>query len=115
MSLRHKVAYAAGAITDMIGFHGPVTLVNPIFNIALGLNPTLIGVAKGVCRVWDAFTDPAMGAISDRGWRNLGRRRSARRRKSEAESRRAVPALRSAAFSQRPANAASPGACADGR
>ena len=73
--MRHKVAYAAGAITDMIGFHGPVTLVNPIFNIALGLNPTLIGVAKGVCRVWDAFTDPAMGAISDRGWRNLGRRR----------------------------------------
>ena len=75
VSLRHKVAYAIGAVTDMIGFHGPVTLVNPIFNITLGLNPALIGVAKGICRVWDAITDPAMGTISDRSTSRFGRRR----------------------------------------
>lgn len=73
VSLKNKVAYASGAITDMVGFHGPVTLVNPIFNIVLGVSPTLIGVAKGICRVIDAFTDPLMGSISDN--RPAGRRR----------------------------------------
>jgi len=71
--LRHKIAYACGAVTDMVGFHGPVTLVNPIFNILLGVSPTLIGVAKGICRILDAFTDPLMGVISDRA--PSGRRR----------------------------------------
>jgi len=73
VSLRHKLGYASGAITDMVGFHGPVTLVNPIFNIVLGVSPTMIGVAKGVCRVIDAFTDPVMGSLSDN--RPAGRRR----------------------------------------
>jgi glycoside/pentoside/hexuronide:cation symporter, GPH family len=75
VSLRQKLAYGMGAVTDMIGYHGPVTLVNPIFNIVLGVSPTMIGLAKGICRVWDAFTDPVMGTISDRGLRQYGRRR----------------------------------------
>jgi glycoside/pentoside/hexuronide:cation symporter, GPH family len=75
VSLRHKFAYGLGAVTDMVGFHGPVTLVNPIFNITLGLNPALIGVAKGLCRVWDAITDPTMGTISDHSTSRFGRRR----------------------------------------
>ena len=72
---RHKLAFGIGGITDMVGFHGPVTLVNPIFNITLGLSPTLIGLAKAICRVWDAVTDPAMGTISDRSTSRHGRRR----------------------------------------
>jgi GPH family glycoside/pentoside/hexuronide:cation symporter len=75
VSLRQKLAYGMGAVTDMIGYHGPVTLVNPIFNTVLGVSPTMIGVAKGICRVRDAFTDPVMGTISDRGLRQYGRRR----------------------------------------
>lgn len=71
---RELFAYALGAVPDMIGFHGPMQLINPVFHLALGLNPTWIGIAKGVGRLWDAFTDPWMGAISDRGMGSRGRR-----------------------------------------
>lgn len=42
---------------------------------ALGVSPWLAGVALLLPRLWDAFTDPLMGVISDRTKSKMGRRR----------------------------------------
>lgn len=41
----------------------------------LGLSPALVGLALALPRVWDAFTDPVMGLISDNTRTRWGRRR----------------------------------------
>lgn len=70
-----KISYGLGASGDMIGFHGPTALAMPIYTIALGVNPALVGLAIGITRVWDAFLDPVMGAISDSTRSRFGRRK----------------------------------------
>ena len=40
-----------------------------------GLDPWLCGIALTIGRLWDAFSDPIMGTISDRTRSRLGRRR----------------------------------------
>lgn len=42
---------------------------------ALGISPWLAGLVLLLPRLWDAFTDPLMGAISDRTRSKMGRRR----------------------------------------
>ncbi len=75
VTLLHKFAYGFGASADMIGFHGPAQLIMPVYTLALGVNPALVGIAIGITRVWDAFLDPVMGSISDRTQSRHGRRR----------------------------------------
>ncbi len=50
-------------------------LALPIYSIAFGLNPGLVGIAMAIPRVWDAFTDPIAGSISDNLRTRWGRRR----------------------------------------
>jgi Na+/melibiose symporter and related transporters len=71
-----KILYAMGAGADNAGFNGPKQLANPVYNIALGLNPALITTVIAITRLWDAFTDPFMGKVTDnaKGGR-FGRRR----------------------------------------
>jgi len=73
--LREKLAFAIGALPDMIGFHTPKNLANPIFNVILGVNPVLIGTAIAITRVWDALIDPTVAAVSDNTRGRFGRRR----------------------------------------
>ncbi len=75
VSLREKLAFAIGALPDMIGFHAPKNLANPIFNVILGVNPVLIGAAIAITRVWDALIDPTVAAVSDNTRSRFGRRR----------------------------------------
>ncbi len=70
-----KLSYGLGASGDMIGFHGPAALTMPIYTLALGVNPALVGLAIGITRVWDAFLDPVMGSISDSSQSRFGRRK----------------------------------------
>ena len=50
-------------------------LAIPIYSIALGVSPALIGIALMIPRLWDAFSDPIMGHISDNFRSRWGRRR----------------------------------------
>lgn len=75
VSFLQKLSYGLGASGDMIGFHGPTALAMPIFTLALGVNPALVGLAIGITRVWDAFLDPVMGSISDSSRSRYGRRK----------------------------------------
>ena len=63
----------AGASTIMANAHGYLAM--PIYQIALGVDPVLLGIAMGVPRLIDAITDPIMGYISDNTKSRFGRRR----------------------------------------
>ena len=51
VTLMQKFAYGFGAAADMIGFHAPAALIMPIYTLALGVSPALVGLAIGITRV----------------------------------------------------------------
>jgi GPH family glycoside/pentoside/hexuronide:cation symporter len=73
--LKEKILVGMGGMTM---FHGNTTVkatAMPFFNMILGVNPALLGLALAIPRIWDALTDPLMGRISDRFHSKYGRRR----------------------------------------
>lgn len=70
-----KICYGAGV--SVSGFMNalPVNMFMPVFNIALGINPALLGIVLMVYRAWDAVTDAVMGNLSDNVRTPWGRRR----------------------------------------
>lgn len=73
--LRQKIAVGAGGFPFQNGNLIVQYMAQPIFQIFLGLNPALFGLAMTIPRIWDAFTDPIMGRVSDRFRSRYGRRR----------------------------------------
>ncbi|MGE4489871.1 MAG: MFS transporter [Kiritimatiellales bacterium] len=69
-----KFAWGMGGMTnDLINVISVLAI--PIYSIALGVNPALIGIALTIPRLWDAFSDPIMGYFSDNFRSRWGRRR----------------------------------------
>lgn len=73
--LGQKLAVGAGGFPFQNGQLVVQYMAQPIFQIFLGLNPALFGLAMTIPRIWDAFTDPIMGRVSDRFTSRWGRRR----------------------------------------
>ena len=70
-----KVAYGLGGPVEMTATWIPQQNLTPVFNIALGLSPALLGVVLMLWRVWDAVADQVMGNLSDNARTRWGRRR----------------------------------------
>jgi GPH family glycoside/pentoside/hexuronide:cation symporter len=70
-----KLFYGAGSGSFQLSGDGVKGLANPIYNITLGLSPGLIGLVLMIARLFDAFTDPIIGKISDDTRTRWGRRR----------------------------------------
>ena len=70
-----KLGVGLGAFPFITGSMVVNYLGLPIFQLFLGMNPMLFGLAMTIPRFWDAFTDPIMGRISDRYQSKYGRRR----------------------------------------
>jgi GPH family glycoside/pentoside/hexuronide:cation symporter len=75
LSWGQRLAYGSGNAALNFSVNAPKALVPPIFQMTLGLNPALVGIALAIPRFWDAFTDPLMGSISDNTRTRWGRRR----------------------------------------
>jgi len=75
VAVSQKLAFGTGSMADNIMANGVKTLANPIFNIGLGVNPALVGLALSLPRFWDAITDPIMGSVTDNFRSRWGRRR----------------------------------------
>lgn len=73
--LINKVGYAFGAMADNLMMNAFSMLVMPVYNIALFVDPALLGWAVAIPRIFDAITDPVMGNISDNTRTRWGRRR----------------------------------------
>ena len=72
---REKMALGVGAFSNMFGYIGVATVARTAYIMIMGLNAAWIGVALTIPRIWDAFTDPFMGKISDNFHSRWGRRR----------------------------------------
>lgn len=74
--LGQKVAYSMGVVSD---HYANVCLawifLTPFFVDFLGLGASIIGIAMASARLWDAFTDPLAGRLSDRCKSRFGRRK----------------------------------------
>ena len=70
-----KFFYGIGSGSFQLSNDGVKNLANPIYNITLGLSPTLVGLVLMISRIFDAFTDPLVGKWSDDTRTKWGRRR----------------------------------------
>lgn len=73
--VKTKVAFGLGAMVGNFTSNLTKELINPIYVVALGLSPALVGMAMVVFRLYDAINDPIMGWISDNTRSRWGRRR----------------------------------------
>jgi GPH family glycoside/pentoside/hexuronide:cation symporter len=73
--IRQKIAYGMGTTIDMWGNWLYPGIVWPVFNIFLGVPPWLISLALFLNRIFDAFSDPLFGWLSDNTRTRWGRRR----------------------------------------
>ena len=70
-----KAAYSLGTAVDMWGLWLYPAVAFAVFNLYLGVQPWLVGLALTLIRVWDAITDPIAGWLSDNLRSKYGRRR----------------------------------------
>lgn len=70
-----KVAFGIGGMCNDFMGNVIMVLAMPIFNIGLGLDARLVGIALSIPKFWDAITDPVMGNISDNTRSRFGRRK----------------------------------------
>jgi len=70
-----KASYGIGGTTENLASSLTQQMITPVFNIGLGISPTILGVVLMIFRLWDALADPVMGNISDNTRTRWGRRR----------------------------------------
>jgi len=70
-----KISYGLGTGLNMWGFWLYPSVTFAVFNIYLGVDPRLVGLALTLIRVYDAIVDPIVGWISDNLRSKHGRRR----------------------------------------
>ncbi|MDA7600547.1 MFS transporter [Gammaproteobacteria bacterium] len=71
---REKFFYASGAVANGVKADGFTFFLLFFYSNVIGLTPGLASLAIFIALMIDAFTDPLMGAISDRTNHRLGRR-----------------------------------------
>ena len=75
LGVGEKIAFGLGNMNNLLMNNILNVLVSPIYNIALGVSPALIGDAAAIPRLWDAVSDPLVGAWSDNFRSRWGRRK----------------------------------------
>ncbi|NDV62801.1 MFS transporter [Puniceicoccales bacterium CK1056] len=72
--LPQKIFYGTGQISNIILALAIVNLAPFVLTVELKVDAFLVGLALGLPRLWDAFTDPVVGYMSD-NWRSRWGRR----------------------------------------
>jgi len=75
LTARDKVLFSSGGGLAQFAGTAPQYLANPIFNLALGLNPVLIGGGLAAARLLDTLLEPLIGNFSNNAQSRWGRRR----------------------------------------
>ena len=73
LSVKEKVGYGLGDTASNFVFHVVNVFLLTYYTVVLGLSPAAVGTMFLVCRLWDAFSDPLMGAIADRTQTKMGK------------------------------------------
>jgi GPH family glycoside/pentoside/hexuronide:cation symporter len=70
-----KCAYGTGQISNIILALAIANLAPFVLTVELQVDAFLVGLAMGLPRLWDAFTDPVVGYLSDNHRSKWGRRK----------------------------------------
>lgn len=73
LSVKEKVGYGLGDTASNFVFHVVNVFLLTYYTVVLGLSPAAVGTMFLVCRLWDAVSDPLMGALADRTQTRLGK------------------------------------------
>lgn len=73
--LAGKLGYSAGGMSVNLMANGVAALASMVLNIKLGMSPVLVGLLMALPRLYDAFSGPVIGIISDNISTRWGRRR----------------------------------------
>ncbi|MGH7996617.1 MAG: MFS transporter [Opitutaceae bacterium] len=73
--VKQKIGYGVGIWIDQWGHWHYPNLAALVYNIFLGVNPVLVGMAVVLNRLFDAVSDPLFGWLSDNTRSRWGRRR----------------------------------------
>ena len=69
------LACGAGQAVDNTAIYLPKGMASPVFNMTLGIAPSQLSFLFMFFRLWEAFTDPIIGWISDQTRSRFGRRK----------------------------------------
>ena len=58
LSLLSRAAYGSGGAAEVVMANLVIILALPIFNLGLGIDAGLIGLALFIQKFWDAISDP---------------------------------------------------------
>ena len=72
---RQKAAFGAGGGAEEVMNNSVNTILNPVYNIGLGVRPELLGYAQAAPGFWGAIFGPLVGSFSDNARTRWGRRR----------------------------------------
>ena len=72
---RKRFFWGLGGVVDQLVYNNLNGLMDSIYVNAMGLSPTIIGLARSVPRLLDLVTDPFIGHLSDNTRSRWGRRR----------------------------------------
>ncbi|HEU0282382.1 MAG TPA: MFS transporter [Gallionella sp.] len=70
-----KLSWGVGGFGENIANSAILSLVYPIFNVAMGFSTLAIGLAMSISRIVDAVIDPIVGNLTDNTRSRWGRRR----------------------------------------
>ncbi|GAB3021036.1 glycoside-pentoside-hexuronide (GPH):cation symporter [Bowmanella dokdonensis] len=73
LSVREKVAYGLGDTASNIVFQSVMLFLSFFYTDVFGISPAVVGTLFLVVRIFDAITDPLMGAINDRTQTKYGK------------------------------------------
>jgi glycoside/pentoside/hexuronide:cation symporter, GPH family len=72
---RKRFFWGVGGFADCMIYNGVNALVDPIYNMAMGIDPRVIGLARSIPRLADILIDPMIGYLSDNTQSRWGRRK----------------------------------------
>jgi GPH family glycoside/pentoside/hexuronide:cation symporter len=73
--ISQKICYGTGQISNIILALSIMNLAPFVLTVELGVSASLVGLAMGLTRLWDAFIDPVAGYLSDNYRSRWGRRK----------------------------------------
>jgi len=73
--LTERLALGGGGLASFLGHSAIGALAIPVYQMTLGVNPVLVGVALAIPRFWDGLIDLGVGRMSDNARTRFGRRR----------------------------------------
>ena len=75
VSMRRRFFWGIGGFSDCMMYNGINGLVDPIYNMAMGIDARVIGLARSIPRFADILIDPMIGHLSDNTRSRWGRRK----------------------------------------